>query len=89
MALPREPGCAVKADGREWAGEQMAGEAGGPAGNGGVPAGPAQGAVAAYGSCISRGTQLGHAGGRTPCVLSCQEPLRWLQPQLQVATAEY
>lgn len=70
-------------------GEQMAGGGRGSVRERGVPAGTAQGAVAGYGNGVSHGTQLGRAGGRTPCVLSSLEPLRWLQPQLQVATAEY
>lgn len=55
----------------------------------GVPTSTVQGAVAGYGGCITCGTQLDHAGQRTPRVVSSLEPLRQLQPQLQVATAEY
>jgi len=72
----------MKADGRERAGGADGGELE-------VPAGTVQGAVLGYGTCVSHGTQLGRAGGRTPRVLFSLEPLRWLQLQLQVATAEY
>lgn len=90
LALPREePSCAVKAGGRE----QVGGADGqGRSGSGwelGLPAGTAQGAVAGYGGCMSHGTQLDDVRGRTTKVVFSLEPLRWLQPQLQVATAEY
>lgn len=84
LALPQEP---EKGAGWEQGrGNRWLGEARGSSRRGGSPS-PERGGELQQLHLPQHTAGMGE--GRLPVPFSCLEPLRWLQPQLQVATAEY